>query len=482
MAFRIGRHRDHWRSVAAAVATIAALATQPAAAMQSAPAAIVRAGDAVAEVNRMLAALGDTDRLSAAPSVALETQGKLFWLNQGPTPDEPMEFQLGHRQYTDFEAGLTYVALDIAGPESSFKRSAVLRHGDGSADLLEFLALSPVAVLRQLRARPADLRLLGRNDGRTIIAGPVMNRLVELEIGAGDLPQALAYVVEDDLLGDSVRIFHYLDYAEQGGWRLPRRIRQLDAGRLVRDSAVTASAVGEAAPAWTAGLEPRPAHPPDSESGFAAEPISPGVYHLKQHGNSDYHGLGVELPDGWLVLETPLAIGDGSELRRSLSRISDKPIVYAAATHHHDDHAGGMVAFRDDSVTVLTTPGNVDYFRTMMGASRGFSAPAGRARVMALAPGQKIGPVQFLTIDASPHVDEMLLFYFPEQRILFHSDLGRFNQEGSVEPARPQTCRLWSAIDRNGLVVDKIYSGHGRPGTLDDLRRAIAMREAPCPE
>ena len=454
----------------------------PAAAVQASPTALTRAGAAVAELNRVLDALDDSDRLFSDPSVAWDTTGKLLWVNQGPTPAQPMEFVLGHQQYSDVDAGLTYIALDFSGPESSFKRSTVLRHSDPSTDLLEYTALSPLAVVRHLTHRPGDLRLLTGGEGRTLIAGPMMGRVVELEIGSEGLPQALSYVFEDDLLGDSVRRFEYLAYRQQDGWNLPRRVRQLDAGRVVRDASVAAFGVGAGRPEWTNGLEPRQAHPADSSSGFAVEPIAQGVYYLKQHGNSDYHGLGVELADGWMVLETPYAIGDGTELRNALAAISAKPIVYVAVTHHHDDHSAGMAAFRADLVTVLATPGNVGFFRTRMAAPRKFSATVSRARVVALSPGQTIGPVKFLTLDASPHAEEMLLFYFPEQQILFHSDLGRFNDGGSVEPARAQTCALWSFIQHNKLAVDRIYSGHGRPGTIGDLRNSIAMRDTPCPQ
>ena len=363
--------------------SLLAAASMPLASMQASPQAVDHAGEAVAKLNHALDALSDADRVSSAVSMAWETQGKQYWLNQGPTPSQPMEFELRQRQHSDFEAGLTYVAFDFSGPESLFQRATVLRHSDRSEDLLELLALSPIAVARQLATRPADLRLLTGSDDGAVIAGPLMDRLVELELDAQGLPRALSYVFEDDLLGDSTRRIEYLDYWQQDGWNVPRRVRQLDGGRLVRDAAVAGFAVDRALPGWAEGLQPRQAHPPDSPTGFAAERIAAGIYHLKQHGGSDYHGLGVELRDGWMVLETPLAIGDGTALREALAAISPRPIVYAAATHHHDDHAAGMAAFRSDGVTVLTTSGNVAYFETMMAASRDFSRLAAKARVVA---------------------------------------------------------------------------------------------------
>ena len=472
--------RSAARNVALGLATalclIAASQSEAPAAPRT-PDAIHRAGSALAALKQSLDAMGIAE---GTGSVEWETEGSLRWLNQGPTQSEAMTFRLRQRQHDSFATGLTYVHFDFAGNESSFQRATVLAQSEPSADLLELTALSAASVVLNLASNPEDLRLLDRGTGPRVIAARLMNRLVELELDAGGLPRSLTYVFEDDLLGDSLRRFDYLDYRRQGTWSVPSRVRQLDAGRVVRDDSVVGFKAGASRPDWAAGLEPRKAHAANGETALEAESIAPAVYFLKQHRGSDYNSLAVELAEGWMILETPAALGDGEELRRVLAGISEKPIIYAAATHHHDDHAAGISEFRSDPVTVLTSKGNLAYFRTMMAARRGFSEASPAAKVIALARGQQIGPVRFLQIDASPHVKEMLLFYLPEQRILFHSDLGRFNDDGSVEPARPQTCALWAAIQRHRLDVDRIYSGHGRPGTLADLRRAITKGGTAC--
>lgn len=445
----------------------------------SAP-AVARAASGLAEIDRAAAALGIPEAASGS-SIGWEVEGTLYSPNQGPVPSEPAQQRLTHRQYGDFNSGETYVALAFSGPESAFERSTVLRHDRGGPDLLELTAISIPSVLRHLAAEPADLRVLSRDSRRTLIVGPMLGRLVELELGPDGLPRELSYVFEDDLFGDSVRRFEYSDYRRRNGRNLPGRIRQLEAGRIVFDAQLEGVAIDGGRPGWSAAIKPRPAHPPAESSGFAVERIAPGIHYVKQYGGSDYHGLAVETGEGWAVLETPGVLGDGTALREALFAISNKPIAYAAATHHHSDHSAGMAAFAGDPVTILTTPGNVAFFRTMMEAPRDFSRAAPRARVVALSPGQRVGPVQFLDAGPTAHVKEILVFYFPEHRILFHSDMGRFNDDGSVEPARPQTCTLVSFIERNGLAVDRIYSGHGRPGTMDDLKRAVAMRETPCP-
>lgn len=453
----------------------------PAAGAGQSSSVVAQAAAAVDELRSAARAVGISD-IESLSALSWQSDGTLYSPNQGRRPDAGTEWKLAHRQFADFDSGVTYISLGFTGPESSFSRSTALRQDSGSGDLLELMAPFPHSVLRLLASRPADLRLERSDGSGAVISGPMIDRTVELELGPDQLPRSLSYVITDSLFGDSIRRFDYLDYRRENGLLIPRQVRQTDAGRAAHDIRIASSAVNAVPPDWSKGLTPRQAHAPADSEGFRAERIASGIYHLRQIGAADYHALGVELPDGWMLLETPGAIADGEAVRSALRDIADKPIIYAAPTHHHDDHSTGVTAFAEEQVTVLTTTGNVDYFRTMLAAQRGFSKPEVRARVIAVEPDQRIGPVQFVQISALPHVEEMLLFYLPEQKILFHSDLGRFNPDGAVEPARAQTCALLALIEsRRDLPVERIYSGHGMPGTVEDLRKAIDKREQPCP-
>ena len=109
--------------------------------------------------------------------------------------------------------------------------------------------------------------------------------------------------------------------------------------------------------------------------------------------------------------------------------------------------------------------------------------PVREPRITVVAPGgeNRISP-RVIAYDAGPsgHVNQHLVFYVPEARLLFQTDMAVFRWDGSVESARTQTCRLRAFIREKGLDVDVIVGGHGRPGTLEDLDRAIAQREEGC--
>jgi glyoxylase-like metal-dependent hydrolase (beta-lactamase superfamily II) len=152
-------------------------------------------------------------------------------------------------------------------------------------------------------------------------------------------------------------------------------------------------------------------------------------------------------------------------------------------SHHHIDHSAGAAAFDDSDAVILTTPGNVDWFTRMARNDREFigrPAVAAKPSVRVVNGMEVIGPVRILDVGPSGHADEHLVFYFPEHRMLFQSDMAFFLDDGSVRPASITTCALIQYIETNSLAVDTVVSAHGRRGTMDDLRRAVELRESPC--
>lgn len=85
----------------------------------------------------------------------------------------------------------------------------------------------------------------------------------------------------------------------------------------------------------------------------------------------NYNVLAVALDEYVLAVEAPL----GSEASAAVvARLHEmfpaRAIRYVVPTHHHDDHAGGIRAFVAAGATLVTTSGNVDFFRRMAGARR----------------------------------------------------------------------------------------------------------------
>lgn len=438
--------------------------------------------EALRHLRTAAVALGGEDHLRETASLELLLSGTLSNPGQGLAPGRPFDFSYRWQGYFDWDTERLTVATESADLESGavLGRSATVQEltADGLSQAMA-AALSPHAVVRHLLARPNNLVLLDDN----AIAGPLYGHVVRLSFAPDGTPRSLRYHYTDPVRGDSVRVVEYLNYTAHGDWLAPRRVRRLDAGHVFLDLAVDDVRAGGVAPDWTTGV--RAAAVSDTPPGrLSSVELAAGIHVIELSGPPNYRAMIVELDDALLLLEAPERLGDGTELRQLAATLSEKPIAFVVPTHHHVDHSAGAAIFAAQGAEVLTTPGNVGWFTDMVGSSRLLQnrpAPATRPRVRALAPGERIGPVQFLDAGPSGHADEHLVFYFPDQRLLFQSDMAFFNDDGSVQPASTATCALVSFVERENLAIDIVVNAHGRRGVVDDLHRALALREEPCP-
>jgi glyoxylase-like metal-dependent hydrolase (beta-lactamase superfamily II) len=170
--------------------------------------------------------------------------------------------------------------------------------------------------------------------------------------------------------------------------------------------------------------------------------------------------------------------------------IPNKPIRYLAVTHFHNDHAGGARAFMAEGSTIVTTPGNREYFEKLVSA---------RYSVVPDAFAQKPGPLRLETVDGkrvisdgdrvvelfnlrkSPHADENLVVYLPKEKILFQGDLfyfAGFDQFPAQDPSRDRVMKfLGGWLMKNGLRPERIYGFHDRGfATMTQVRQVLRLK------
>ena len=192
-------------------------------------------------------------------------------------------------------------------------------------------------------------------------------------------------------------------------------------------------------------------------------------------------------PAGAILIEAPGTVDDGkADVLRARSATAS-PLRYIAATHHDGDHSGGIAGAAFDGARLVTARAETPFFRDLLSAERNFArarhVPATDVTIEDVPPGGELEILgRVIAIDAGPsgHSDAHLVFWVPDAGVLFQTDLAVFRWDGSVEPARAQTCVLRAFIRDRQLEVRTLAGGHGRPGTLADLDLAIALREGGC--
>ena len=76
-----------------------------------------------------------------------------------------------------------------------------------------------------------------------------------------------------------------------------------------------------------------------------------------------------------------------------------------------------------------------------------------------------------LRIVDNPHVNSMLMVYFPKERLLFQSDL--YNPGDPVDASNPRMRALYTAVTAANLTVDRLVGGHGNLSQYRDFARAM---------
>ncbi|MCA1566974.1 MAG: MBL fold metallo-hydrolase [Acidobacteria bacterium] len=215
--------------------------------------------------------------------------------------------------------------------------------------------------------------------------------------------------------------------------------------------------------------------------------LAENVYLIRGGG---YNVLAVGFKDHVMVVETP---GGDSTSREVIARVKElmpgKPIKYAAVTHHHDDHAGGVRTYIAEGATIITTPGLRSFFERVAAARNFTFNPDTLTRsprplsLETLRNGKRVftdgaQTIELYDIGSGPHMDEMIVAYLPQEKIVFQGDLLNRPEDGRVAPGNATTAHFADWLKKSGLAVERIVGVHGPVSTLDDLHKSVALMRA----
>lgn len=202
----------------------------------------------------------------------------------------------------------------------------------------------------------------------------------------------------------------------------------------------------------------------------------------------DYNSLVVGFKDYVFVMEAP---GDDVTSRRAIAEIKKlfpgKPIRYLAMTHHHYDHAGGIRTYVAEGVTVIGTPGEKTFFEKVMKSSFTINRDTltlkpqplkwesleGRKRVLT----DGTTTVELIDIGPSPHAEEMVVAYLPNEKLVFQGDLLDRPANNDPPTINDITVHFSNWLDRSKLDVVRVIAVHGPPSTRDELRQGVAEKK-----
>ena len=210
--------------------------------------------------------------------------------------------------------------------------------------------------------------------------------------------------------------------------------------------------------------------------------IADGVYFARAYS---HNSLVVEFPQWLAVVEAPYTDAQSATLVRVLAaQFPGKPIKYAAVTHPHSDHIGGVRGIAAAGATILVEKAHEAPLRTMIESHHTHPTDDLEKRRSA---NQQVGAIEIYdgkkvisdgkqslelyAFTGSPHVEPMVLAYVPTAKVAFQSDLWFPGTGGAGNPAAKQLLDSMHALKLN---IATNAGGHGGVAPGAELEKAIA--------
>ena len=324
--------------------------------------------------------------------------------------------------------------------------------------------------MKQLRARRGQSNWLGEaeHDGR-------MHDIVTLVMQVG--PALSLYIdQESGMLTRMERVlppfgqveYEFLDYQPIDGIAFNQHFKLFVNGEDNLDITIKKTKLNVALDDYLAvpeSLEKVAAVVPDEMS---TNEIEEGVFLIG--GNATY-SLFVEMEDHVVAVGGTQIVPDAiGEMRK---QIADKPIRYGVLTHHHSDHVPGAAAYAEEGATLVTFAENEAVVRD--------AADSEDVKLefvkdhMTLSDGNK--KVELYNIGPTPHAENILIVYLPDEGIVFEADHFPQPASGVIPPAVPATVAFAEALEKLDLDYDRIIGTHSpRIATPADVATALSRQ------
>ncbi|HSD75604.1 MAG TPA: MBL fold metallo-hydrolase [Steroidobacteraceae bacterium] len=403
------------------------------------------------------------------------------WFESQRYVDSPQEYAL---------------VLDVVTAEHGFRTIRYIKEDPyydplPAADLTRLLTQksrrNPEGILRMALSRPETLQWVGTTyeSGRpqeVISFADSLGTRVSLYFDQKTHHLSKLETLRDHpVAGDTNTEILYSDYRAVGALMLPFRYLDRTAGLPthvidMRNIDLDASLPGERfePPRQFVIVQHEPERP-------RLERISDSLYLIR----AAYNVMFSVFPDHVIVFEAPLSDAYASECLDLIHATAPgKPIRYVVASHFHFDHIAGLRTYVAEGVPILAPPDARGVIEKVVASQHTMRADtlAGRpARaVIETVSGSKVldaGGVRARLYDfgPAPHVAQMLVGYFPDEKLLWVPDLMDVLTDELVI-AGVDSVPMLARIRELGLEVERFVPVHGVPITGEQFQKAFAVR------
>lgn len=226
-----------------------------------------------------------------------------------------------------------------------------------------------------------------------------------------------------------------------------------------------------------------PALPQRAVNAEVMRKMGDGVYLVERIGQF-YRVMFVEFDDYVMILEAPTDSNVSKAVIKLVRQtVPDKPIKYVSFSHFHFDHTGGLREYIAEGATIVVPPGTKTFVE-QIAKSRFTLKPDALAlkpqpplietfeRKRVFTDGKRT--VELYSIGPTSHVNDMVTFYFPKEKILFQGDMFSPLDTGGIPPIIEINHELVKKVNELKLDVETLIAVHSGAVAWKDFRQAVA--------
>ena len=206
--------------------------------------------------------------------------------------------------------------------------------------------------------------------------------------------------------------------------------------------------------------------------------LADNIYLIENVTNSSlfwsYNILFAEFDDYVLIAEAPVNNKISTLVMEKVKEtIPDKPLKFLVQSHHHSDHLAGIKQYIKEGITIITSLATSQVIERINKAQAYTSSVENKTPQFQLVDQQlKIvsNSLAVIILDIGPtlHSEEMIIIYFPNERILYQADMLNYGEwpidnEISIE--------FVEKIKGLNLPIDRIVGLHGQIINKDEIDR-----------